>query len=116
MFDDKVYFSEHVVIETGDKIEVKYRVSTESSTIKVLPETMEVTDSQNGTIFQEGKDYVYKDGLIHSVKEGVAQDLVIKFSYEEYTNNLYELTTNLKSINANEINVKIASFNGRILQ
>lgn len=111
LFDDKIYFSEHVILEPGDKVEVKYRVSTESSTIKVLPETIEVIDSQNSIIFEEGKDYVYKDGLIHSVKEGVAQDLVVKFSYEEYTNNLYELTTNLQSLNDSELNIKIASFN-----
>lgn len=116
LFDDKIYFNEETVIEPGDKIEVRYRVGVDNSTIKVLPETVVVKDSETGLIFTEGKDYIYKDGLLHSTKENLARDIFISFTYSEIANSVYEATTYLTSINTGNVSLKVGSFNNTVFK
>lgn len=113
---DQVFFSEFITIDPVDRIEVRYRVSTASSTIQLLPETIEAKDSETGVVFTEGVDFLYKDGVLHSFKENIVKDMLIQFKYQERSNNLYRLKTNLRSLNDGISTVQIDSFFGTSLK
>ena len=108
---DKISFAETTILESGDTIEVKYRVSSQSSTIEVLPESLTAYDIDTKSNLVENADFKYINGIFHSYKEGSGTNLQLSFKYKERANNLYRAKTYLKSLNEDIKQVKIKSFN-----
>jgi len=107
---DKIKFKDSVTINEGDSIEVKYRVSAASSKIEVMPETVQVLDSQTGATFREGIDFKYINGVIHSLKEDIAKDLYVVYKYKERKQSLHTVKCHLKASQDKTVQIKIASF------
>lgn len=108
--DDQLHFTDEVTINIKDVIEVKYRVAADSGKIEVLPETIRVLDSQTGAVFEEGRDFKYVDGAIHSLKEDSVRDLVVVYTYREQRISLHKIVTYLRTTSQEAVQLKIAKF------
>ncbi len=108
--DDKIHFKDTISLEPGDTIEVQYRVSGTSTTIHIMPETVKVINSQTGDTFTEQVDYIYSDGVIHSLREDRVRDMVVNFSYRATAINTYTLETNLYRLDEGSKKMSISTF------